>query len=796
MEFSEKWLREWVNPEVSSSVLCNQITKSGLEVEHIKKVSDILEGILIGKVTSCITHPNAHEWNIISVDIGFRNTINIISKVFDVYKGMKIVVAPVGAKLSDNIIITEINIEGEISEGVLCSFFELGMFEYEDDIIILPLDAPVGTDVKEYFLLNDNIIKICVTPNRFDCLGIIGIARELAVQNNMKLPSTIVNPVISVITDVFPIILRIPNICPRYFCRVIQGVSQDTQLPISIKEKLRRSNIHMGNVVVDIINYVSLELGLPLHVFNKDCIAGNIILNISHAHEEIAVVNGKIMNIDKNTFLISDDHKILLIGGNLNTDISVVTDTTKNLLIGSIFVHPLSKNESNINYGEKNYITNCYEYGIDPNLQEYAMEYVTNLLIEIVGGSAGPLICKTDNPNFFMTSIIKLYRHTLNQVLGFFIKDDVVLEILTRLGFQVICGSQYWTIEPPSWRFDINIEEDVIGEIIRIYGYDQIPAVPYCSDMKVNTYINTDYFSKRVKNLLVYKGFYEVITYSFVDPKIQNLLFPNNKKLLLSHPISQEMSSMRVSLWPGLLEALSYNQRRQKEHICLFESGLCFKEDINQDIGVDQTLYLSGIAQGYIYSNKYWDNTDKRIDFYHIKGILESIFEINGKLKNINFSFGNLSCLHPGKSADIYYYGKLIGHIGLLHPRIATQFKLSHSVILFEILWNNIFYDEPLKIKKISCFPNSKRDISIIVSDNIPVGDIINLCKNIDIEKIEEVYVFDVYYGDPIQLGKKSLGIRFIFEDKIKTLEENEVTLIISRCISELKKKFKAVMRD
>ncbi|HXK00521.1 MAG TPA: phenylalanine--tRNA ligase subunit beta [Buchnera sp. (in: enterobacteria)] len=796
MEFSERWLREWVNPEVSSAVLCNQITKSGLEVESIRKVSDILKGVLIGKVLSCSIHPNSHEWNIISVDIGLKNKINIISKVFNIYQDMKIVVAPVGSVLPDNIVIKEINIEGQISKGVLCSFFELGIFEYKDDIIILPLDAPVGTDIKEYFLLNDNIIKICITPNRFDCLGIIGIARELAVQNNMKLPSTVINPVVSVITDEFPIILKVPNVCPRYFCRIIKGISQDVQLPISIKEKLRRSNIRTSNVVLDIINYVSLELGLPLHVFDKDCISGNIILNISDTDEEIVVINGTSVKVSKNTFLISDDHKILSIGGNLNTDISSITKKTVSLLIGSIFLHPLSKNKININYGEKNYIANCYEYGIDPNLQEYAMEYATNLLVDIVGGNAGPLICKTDNPNFFITNIIKLYRHTVNQVLGFFIEDNIIVKILTKLGFQVTKRSKYWKIKPPSWRFDINIEEDVIGELIRIYGYDKIPAIPYFSNMKVNRCINKDYFLKRVKNLLVYKGFYEVITYSFVDPKIQNLLFPNDKKLFLSHPISQEMSSMRISLWPGLLKTLSYNQCRQQEHICLFESGLCFKGGTNQDIGMLQNLYLSGIAQGYIYNNKCWDNTDKRIDFYHVKGILESIFEINGKLKNIDFRSGYLSCLHPGQSASIYYCERLIGHIGVLHPRLVTRFKLSNSVILFEILWNDIFCDQPLKIKEISYFPNSKRDISIIVKNNVLVGDIINLCRNIDLEKIVEVYVFDVYYGDNIKIGKKSLGIRFIFEDNIKTLEDHEVNLIIDRCILELKKKFKAIMRD
>ncbi|CAL4042422.1 phenylalanine--tRNA ligase subunit beta [Buchnera aphidicola] len=796
MEFSEKWLREWINPEVNSRALCDQMTKSGLEVESIRKISNVCKGILIGEVISCIIHPNSSEWNIITVEIGISNKINVISNIFDIDRGMKIVIAPVGSIVFNNIIIKEINIEGRISQGVLCSFFELGMFEYEDNIIILPSNVPIGTDIKEYFLLNDNVIKIAITPNRFDCLGIIGIARELAVQNNMKLPSLVSYRMKSVINDTLPIILKVPDICPRYFCRIIKNIAQDVKIPIRMKEKLRRSNVNTNNVILDIIHYVSLELGLPLHVFDADCISGNIIVRMSNENKEIAVVNGNFINISKNTLLISDNDNILSIGGNVNTDVAVVTKKTKNLFIGSVFFNVSSKHKRDIHYGEKNYITNCYEYGIDPDLQECAIEYCSYLLTDIIGGSIGPLIYKIDKNNFVKTKNIKLYRNTVNQVLGFFIPDKTILNILTNLGFQVVKNFKYWEIKPPSWRFDVNIEEDVIGELIRIYGYDKITTMPYYGDMQVNIYGSTDNFLKRVKNLLIDKGFYEIITYSFVDPDIQNLLFPNKKKLLLSNPISQDMSSMRISLWPGLLATLSYNQCRQAEHVCLFETGLCFTEDKNQDIGVKQDIYLAGIAQGYIYGNKFWDHTDKKIDFYDIKGILESILEINGTLKNVNFKKGYLSCLHPGKTAAIYYFEKLIGYMGVLHPNVEKKLKLNSEIILFEILWNDIVHEKLLKIKNISYFPKSKRDISIIVSDDIPVGDIINLCKNTDLDRIKEVYVFDVYYGNNIGIGKKSLGIRFIFEDVLKTLEDYDIDLIISRCISKLKKIFKIVMRD
>lgn len=798
MEFSERWLREWVNPEVNTTVLCDQITRSGLEVESVKKVSDICNGVVIGKVLSCMLHPNSNEWNIISVDIGdgVRKEIKIISKLFNIDKDMKIVVAPVGAILNDRIIIKEINIEGKISQGILCSFFDLGIFEYENDVIILPNDASVGTDVKKYFLLNDNIIKICITPNRFDCQGIIGIARELAIQNNMNLPNTIVQPILSVVKDSLSVILSVPHICPRYLCRIIKNIAQDIQIPIKVKEKLRRSGISTNDTVVDIINYVSLELGLPLHIFDADNISGNIILRMSNENKETAVINGLSVNISENTFLISDDYKILSIGANINTDVAVVTKKTKNLLIGSVFFNNLLNNKKIIHLGEKNYITNCYEYGIDFNLQEYAIEYATNLIIDITGGDVGPLVNKTDNSNISRKNVIKLHRNTINQVLGIFIEDDQILNILRSLGFQVIKDFKYWEIIPPSWRFDVIIEEDVIAEIIRIYGYDKIPVISYRSSMQVNIFNYVENKLKDIKYLLLCKGFYEIITYSFVDPNIQNLLFPDKGKLLLSNPISREMSSMRVSLWPGLLTALSYNQSRQTEHICLFESGLCFIEDKKEDMGVRQNIYLSGIAQGYIYNNKYWDGTDKIIDFYDMKGVVESILEIDGKLKNIDFRKSSLSCLHPGKSASIYYFEKLIGHIGVLHPYLELNFKLSSGILLFEILLNDIFQKNVLKIKNISCFPNSKRDISISVADNVPAGDIINLCKNIDLKKIKEVYIFDLYHGDNIPIGKKSLGIRFVFGDTIKTLEDHDINLIINRCILELKKKFKAIMRN
>ncbi|WP_343377741.1 phenylalanine--tRNA ligase subunit beta [Buchnera aphidicola (Formosaphis micheliae)] len=798
MEFSERWLKEWVNLEINTITLCEQLTESGLEVESVKCISGVFNDVIIGKVISCEIHPNDNMWKIFFINIGCNNNIHIISKICNVKIGMKVVIAPIGSILPDKIVIKPINIEGYISEGIICSFFDLGMFEYGEKIIVLPDNAPVGVDLHKYFLLNDNIIKLSVTPNRFDCLGILGIARELYIRNNIKLPVLYIKPVKSIINDTVNVILKAPNICPRYFCRLIKNISNSIITPIWMVEKLRRSNIKSINAIVDIVEYVSIELGLPLHVFNADITVDNIILRKSSLNEKTTLINKEEIILDKNVFVISNNHSILSVEGNINTVISEVTTNTKNILVGSAFLN-ISLDEKVIGkYTGKNFYTNCYEYGVDFNLQEYAIEYVTNLLMDIVGGQSGPLVSETDYSNFCISRKIKLSRDRLNKVLGFFMEDDLVKENLLKLGFRVIwCSSDYWQVESPSWRFDIKIEEDVIGELVRIYGYNNISSISYVGKMFISN-INDKYeLLKKTKNLLVNKGFYEIITYSFIDPNMQSMLFPNRKQFFLSNPISKEMSSMRTSLLPGLLNILSYNQDRQRDHICLFESGLCFLEDKNCILGVSQNFYLSGIAYGYIYGNRFWDKTDKRIDFFDMKGVIESIFEINGILKNIDFRSESITCLHVQKSANIYCNGKLIGYFGVLNSYLSQYFKYTYNVVMFEIFWENFLSCDSITIKKFSRFPNSKRDISIIVSKNVPINDIIKTCKDIDIIKIVDVYIFDLYCDSrAIMKNKKSVGVRLIFEDMHKTLIDSEINVIVKKCILKLQKKFQAVLRN
>ncbi|HMI76756.1 MAG TPA: phenylalanine--tRNA ligase subunit beta, partial [Buchnera sp. (in: enterobacteria)] len=547
MEFSENWLREWINPNISCKKLCEQLTELGIEVETVNSLfkKNIYHGLVIGKILSFISHPNADDMNIIDVQISQTKSINIIyEKVFICSPGMKIVVAPIGSVLLDNKKIKICNIKGKMSEGKICLFSELGIFHKYNSIIELPLDAPIGTNIKDY-LFNDNIIKINIGPNRPDCFSIIGLAREISIKNNLKLSMMQYDLVKPVIDDKLPIFIKSPKICPRYFCRVIKNINAKINTPFWIREKLRRSNVASVNIIIDVIHYIAIEIGVPLHVFDLDNIQGNIILRLSTLKDEIILSNNVFIQPNDNLFVIADDDKVLSVGGNFNTISAEINDSTRNILIGSAFLNICINYKEKFFYEEDNYITDYYKRGIDFNKQEYAIEYATNLLLNIIDGQAGPLNYQCNNDYFYKDTFIIIHRIKLNQIIGFEIDNTTIVDILTRLGYQIREHDNCWEVIVPAWRFDIHIEEDVIGDILRVYGYNQIPILPLSSQKIINKHEYDTNYLMSIKNLLISKGYYEIITYGFVNPIIQNMLFPNINQLLLLNPISKEMSAMR-----------------------------------------------------------------------------------------------------------------------------------------------------------------------------------------------------------------------------------------------------------
>lgn len=520
-------------------------------------------------------------------------------------------VATVGAVLPGDFKIKAAKLRGEPSEGMLCSFSELGISDDHSGIIELPQDAPVGTDIREYLKLDDNTIEISVTPNRADCLGIIGVARDVAVLNQTELNVPEIAPVEATISDVLPIQVDAPEACPRYLGRVVKGINVKAPTPLWMKEKLRRCGIRSIDAVVDVTNYVLLELGQPMHAFDKDRIEGGIVVRMAKG-ETLVLLDGSEAKLNADTLVIADHNKALAMGGIFGGEHSGVNDETQNVLLECAFFSPLSITGRARRHGLHTDASHRYERGVDPALQYKAMERATRLLIDICGGEAGPVIDVTNEATLPKRATITLRRSKLDRLIGHHVADAQVTDILTRLGCEVTEGQDEWKAVAPSWRFDMEIEEDLVEEVARVYGYNNIPDEPVQAGLVMGSHREADLSMKRVKTMLNDKGYQEVITYSFVDPKLQQLIHPGQEALILPSPISSEMSAMRLSLWTGLLGTIVYNQNRQQNRVRIFESGLRFVPDTQANLGIRQDLMLAGAISGNRYE-EHWDLAKGRL---------------------------------------------------------------------------------------------------------------------------------------------------------------------------------------
>ncbi|MEX5410303.1 phenylalanine--tRNA ligase subunit beta [Atlantibacter hermannii] len=795
MKFSELWLREWVNPAIDSDALSGQITMAGLEVDGVDAVAGAFHGVVVGEVVECGQHPNADKLRVTKVNVGGDRLLDIVCGAPNCRQGLKVAVATVGAVLPGDFKIKAAKLRGEPSEGMLCSFSELGISDDHSGIIELPADAPIGTDIRDYLKLDDNTIEISVTPNRADCLGIIGVARDVAVLNKAPLNEPEIAPVAAAINDTLPITVDAPQACPRYLGRVVKGINVNAPTPLWMKEKLRRCGIRSIDAVVDVTNYVLLELGQPMHAFDKDRIDGGIVVRMAKPGETLVLLDGSEARLDEDTVVIADHHKALAMGGIFGGEHSGVNDQTRNVLLECAFFSPLSITGRARRHGLHTDASHRYERGVDPALQHKAMERATRLLIDICGGEAGPVIDVTNASHLPTRATITLRRSKLDRLIGHHIPDEQVSDILRRLGCDVTEGEGQWQAIAPSWRFDMEIEEDLVEEVARIYGYDNIPDEPVQAGLVMGNHREANLSLKRVKTLLNDKGYQEVITYSFVDPKLQQQVHPGEDALILPNPIASDMSAMRLSLWTGLLGTVVYNQNRQQSRVRIFETGLRFVPDTQAPLGIRQDVMLAGAICGNRVE-EHWDQAKTGVDFYDIKGDLESVLELTGKLSEIEFKAEANPALHPGQSAAIYLKGERIGFIGVIHPELERSFDLNGRTLVFELLWDKVSDRVVPQAQEISRFPANRRDIAVVVAENVPAAEILSECKKVGANQIVGVNLFDVYRGKGVEQGFKSLAISLILQDTSRTLEEEEIAATVARCVEALKERFQASLRD
>ncbi|SEQ48982.1 phenylalanyl-tRNA synthetase beta subunit [Rosenbergiella nectarea] len=795
MKFSELWLREWVNPALTSDELSNQITMAGLEVDGVEAVAGVFNGVVVGEVVECHQHPNADKLRVTKINVGGERLLDIVCGAPNCRQGLKVAVATVGAILPGDFKIKPAKLRGEPSEGMLCSFSELGIDVEAEGIIELPADAPIGQDIRTYLQLDDNTIEISVTPNRADCLGIMGIARDVAVANGMPFNVPAVVPVTATSDRQFPIELTAGEACPRYLGRVIENIDINAPTPLWMQEKLRRCGIRSIDAMVDITNYVLLERGQPMHAFDLAKLNGKIEVRQAQQGETLTLLDGNTVTLNDDVLVIADNDKALAMGGIFGGEESGISSATRHVLLECAFFSPLAITGRARRFGLHTDASHRYERGVDPAGQHAAMERATELLLAICGGQAGPVIEKIAEQHLPKPAVITLRRCKLDRLIGHEIADQKVTEILTQLGCDVTAAEQQWRVVAPSWRFDMEIEEDLIEEVARVYGYNNIPDVPVKAGLIMPAHREASLALQRIKTLLVDKGYQEAITYSFVDPKTQSLLHPQQEALILPSPISADMSAMRLSLWTGLLDAVVYNQNRQQSRVRLFESGLRFIPDSQAPLGIRQEMMLSGVIAG-ARCDEHWLIERQNVDFFDLKGDLEGLLELTGKTEQIIFRRTGHSALHPGQSAEIVLAGEVIGWIGVVHPELERKLDLNGRTVVFELLWDKLAEREIPQAKPISKFPANRRDIAVVVSESINAADIIAECKKVGVNQLVGVNLFDVYRGKGVEPGFKSLAISLHLQDSTRTLEEEDIAATVADCVAALKERFQATLRD
>ncbi len=791
MQISEAWLRELVNPPVSTEELVEQLTMAGLEVDSVEPVAAEFTGVVVGKVISMDQHSNADKLKVCQVAVGEAEPIQIVCGASNVRVGLKIPAALVGAVLPGNFKIKQSKLRGELSLGMLCSEKELGLAADANGLMELFEDAPVGTDIREYLSLNDKIIELDLTPNRADCLSVEGVAREIAVLNQMEWSLVKVTPVEITHDSVVSVSVEEKEACPRYLGRLIKNVNPNAKTPLWMQENLRRSGIRSLGPIVDVTNYVLLELGQPLHAFDAEKLTGSVTVRIGEEGEELTLLNEQSIKLDGEALVIADEKQVLALAGVMGGESTAVNDQTKDIFLECAFFTPVAIAGKARSFGLHTDSSHRFERGVDFSLQERAIDRATQLIVEITGGSIGPITEETTAASLPKRNAVNIRQNRIEKVLGISMADSEVSKIFEGLGMQVDAHSEGWDITPPGFRFDIEIEADLLEEIGRIYGYNNLPNSSLLMRSELGKAEEEVLPIARVEDLFVDRGYQEAITYSFVDEEIQQIIAPNDEFIRLKNPISSELSVMRTTLWCGLLNAALYNTKRQQNRVRLFETGLRF---IIKNSETVQQKMLSGLVLGDL-TPETWSEKSRKVNFFDVKGDLEALFHFSDI--DAQFISSKHPALHPGQSADILTAdGQLIGVMGMLHPTLEKKLGFETPVFLFELDQGKVFKKSVPKFEVLSKFPSVRRDMALLVEEKTMVAEIISSINGCNEKNIKDVQIFDIYRGEGVERGYKSVALSLILQDSAQTLTDSEIDAIFNKVLEALSITINAKLRD
>jgi len=794
MRVSENWLREWVELDATTEEITHQLIMAGTELDAIDPVASEFNNVVIGQIKSIEQHPDADRLRVCQVDVGGEDNIQIVTNA-TVTEEQKVPVAMIGANLPDAdgkaFKIKKSKLRGELSQGMFCGSETLGMGDVGEGLLEIPNHAELGAEIREVLDLNDVILDLDATPNRADLLSVSGIARELGVIMQAPVSEQSFDVVEVNIPDNFPVEITASDLCQRYVGRILKNVDTQAVTPDWMIEKLRRSDIRSLGPVVDVTNYVMLELGQPMHGFDFDKLEGGINVRKATEGEKLTLLDGKEITLRADTMVIADEKKVLALAGIMGGNDSAVSDSTKNIYLESAFFVPEKIMGKARTYGLHTDSSHRFERGVSPDLQLKAIERATQLIVDICGGKVGSIEDVMSHDDLLTKPVINFERYRIKRHLGIEVDDARVEDILTRLGCTVESNENGWDITPPIFRFDLATPEDLVEEVARIYGYDNIPAtLRPMTPMIANTpeeHVGDDVF----RNILVARGYREAVTYSFVPPAVEALLAPNQEQIKLANPISEDLSVMRSTLWSGLIPALDKNVKRQQSRIRLFETGLSFQK--SSEGLPEQRKKIAGVITGSLYSEQ-WSKESRGVDFFDIKGDVEALLEEATSLK-FDFVTVNNEALHPGQSAQILCGDQVIGLCGALHPAVEKELNLDQQVFVFELDVSLISEKKVPSYSRLSPCPSVRRDIALLVGTDVSYADIGNSLKKIEITELTKYFVFDVYEGEHVESGQKSIALGLIFQDFSRTLEEEQINTHVEKIMGVLKKEIGAVLR-
>ncbi|WP_445116438.1 phenylalanine--tRNA ligase subunit beta [Acinetobacter sp. WZC-1] len=791
MKISENWLRTWVNPEIDSETLSDQLTMLGLEVDEMLPAAQPFSGVVTGEVLTVEQHPDADRLRVTTVNIGSAEPLQIVCGAPNVRVGMKVPVATIGTVLPGDFKIKKGKLRGVESQGMLCGASEIDLEDKIDGLLELAADTPVGLDIREYLKLDDHVIDISITPNRGDCFSIRGVAREIGVINQLPVTAPEISEVAATIADQKKVVVSSEG-CPRYLGRVIRKVNTRAATPEWMERALARSGIRQHSILVDITNYVLIELGQPLHAFDADKIQGSVQVRQATATEKLVLLNEQEVELSEDVMIIADDEKALALAGIMGGLSSSVTDETTDVFLESAFFAPLHIAGRARRYGLHTDASQRYERGVDFELPYLAMNRASQLIQQLAGGEFGPVTVEEQIPLLPKREVMELTQQQVDQLLGYAVDGEFIADTLQRLGCEVtVKAVGEWRVVPPSYRYDMSIYQDLIEEIARIHGYDNIQMSLPVMDIRLAKH--QDRFEQvQLTQTLVTLGYQEAISFSFADAKLEKQLNPDVRLLMLANPISSELAAMRSTLLSSLIPCVQYNMNRQQNRVRFFELGLRFDYQHARDIqDLKQIPTLAMIAVG-AKTTESWHGKAQPMDFFDLKGEVAEI--LAAARVHATYVPAERAWLHPGQSAEIMVNGQSIGYLGRLHPSLEDMLDLGVTWVA-ELDQTAVLQTYVSNFTELSRFPSVKRDIALLINDKINVSEIQQLIEKTGGELLDSVWLFDVYTGQGVEEGKRSLAFALLWQHPSRTLEDAEIKSGMDQIIQVLESTYQATLR-